>query len=501
MARSLDGHDSLSVKKDAGIGMSIFWGIALFELRRLQKSLLILLPLFVIMSALALYSGAIQLRHQQTNARLIAENQQEYLAKQVKKVDKRIKELQKKHKKLSPDRKIYRNPAFLAQHGTPAIIPPGPSALVSVGVSPLQAQSIQVTLDDPALLESQENLQHPLQLWTGHFDLVFVLVYLLPLFLIAISFDLTATEQESGNLKLLLVQGGGLLALIKGKVLARLMVLVVILTVLSLMTFGFAAVNQLSFAWTRWSVMMTLAFVYGSIWITLAASLNAMRWKSSTIAASLAAIWLLAVWVIPGINQQLIQGLLPVPSRMDYIQSYREATEQVRQESSKLLGKYMEDHPEIAGGTDNKYAVLQLSKAQAMAKAIRPVVEKYQAQLAQQQKLAAYLQYLSPVSIFENVLSQLAGSDLKRQQVYRHQVDTFQAHWIAFFLPLIQDNQALEPKHFQSHPHFKFQELKLVSFSSTIMSAFSVLLGLTIILGALSLSLYRKYQIIEMNSN
>lgn len=501
MDNDIDRFDSLSLKKDAGAGMRISWDIALFELRRLQKSLLILLPVFFMMSALALYSGAIQLRHQHTNTQLLAENQQTYLNKQVKKVEKRIKELKKKNKPISPDRKIYRNPAFLAQHGTPAIIPAGPAALISVGVTPLQAQSIQVTLDDPALLESQENLQHPLQLWAGHFDLVFVLVYLMPLFLIAISFDLTASEQESGNLKLLLVQGGGLLALIKGKVLARLWVLVFILVSLSLMIWGFVTFNQIDFAWTRWCLAMVLSLMYGSIWMSLAAFLNAKRWKPSNIAASLASIWLLAVWVIPGANQQLIQGLLPVPSRMDYIQSYREAAEQVRQESSKLLGKYMEDHPEIAGGTDNKYAVLQLSKAQAMAKAIRPVVNTYQDQLAQQQKLAAYLQYLSPASVFESILSQLAGSDLNRQQAYRSQVVSFQAQWTAFFLPLIQSNQALEPQHFQVHPHFKFQEVRLVNLNSSIIAAFIVLLGLTSILSALSLRAYHSYQIIETNSN
>ena len=68
-------------------------------------------------------------------------------------------------------------------------------------------------------------------------------------------------------------------------------------------------------------------------------------------------------------------------------------------------------------------------------------------------------------------------------------------------LPLIQSNQALEPQHFQVHPHFKFQEVRLVNLNSSIIAAFIVLLGLTSILSALSLRAYQSYQIIETNSN
>ncbi len=473
-------------------------GVARFELRRLRSALIWLTGLLLIFSALALYSGAIQLRHQSNNAHLIQVQEQEYRAKQSKRVAKRVKELKAKGKALSPDSKTYRNPANLAQHGTPAILPNGPLAVVSIGLSPLQAQSTQITLADPALLESQENLQHPLQLWTGHFDLVFVLVYLLPLLLIAISFDLTAGEQASGNLKMLLVQGGGLQELILGKLTARVAVLLGMLSLLSAMAWGASLVVNQPFIWVRWGLLLLLSCCYGAFWLGLASLLNALRWRAANIAASLAAIWLLGVWVIPGSSQQALQSLVPVPSRISFVQSYREATEKVRQESSQLLGKYMEDHPDLAAaGADNEYALLQLSKEQAIAEAIRPVVDTYQSQLDQQQRVARWLQYLSPVTVFESALMQLAGSGPERQQDYKIQVQSSHDQWQQYFMPAIKQNQSLMPEDFTHTPTFDYQELRLRNLSSVLVPETLFLALLAAILLGYSLKLYHRYQVIE----
>ena len=475
-------------------------GVARFELRRLRRALIALLGLLVLIGALALYSGALHLRHQDKNAELIQAQHQDYLSKQTKRVSKRVKELQAAGQALTPDRKSYRNPAYLAQHGAPALVPNGPLSLVSAGVAPLQPQSTQVTLADPALLEARENLQHPLQLWTGHFDLSFVLVYLLPLLLIAFSFDLTAGEQASGNLKMLLVQGGGLRALVWGKLLARTGILAAMLLLLSLLSWATAQSLNLPFGWGRWSLMMLATMLYGLVWIGLAAVLNALRRKPATIAASLAALWLLAVWVLPGSSQQLLQSLVPVPSRLNFVQSVREASEQVRQESSRLLGKYLEDHPELAGGTDNKYAMLQLSKEQAMAKSIRPVVDGYQAQLTRQRQIAAWLQYLSPVTVFEASLMQLAGSGPERYQAYRQQLEAFHGQWQSFFLPLLQQNQALLPSHFTTLPQFQFREPGRAELAPVLLPQLLFLALLAAGLLGYSLKRYQRYQVIEADS-
>ncbi|MEJ7658781.1 MAG: hypothetical protein WKG07_03710 [Hymenobacter sp.] len=58
-----------------------------------------------------------------------------------------------------------------------------------------------------------------MKLLVGNFDLAFVLVYLLPLFVIALGYGLLAGEQESGVLPLLRVQAASVRRLLLGKLL------------------------------------------------------------------------------------------------------------------------------------------------------------------------------------------------------------------------------------------------------------------------------------------
>src|SRR5437588_8113914 len=53
-------------------------------------------------------------------------------------------------------------------------------------------------------ITSVEQSENPAKMMTGHFDLGFVVLYLLPLFIIGVSYDLIASEKESGLLLLVL---------------------------------------------------------------------------------------------------------------------------------------------------------------------------------------------------------------------------------------------------------------------------------------------------------
>jgi len=474
------------------------WTVIRLEWRRMRRSLLVLLLLFWGLSLLGLFSGWQESQRHRDNAHLLQTQHQQWLQTQQQKTLKREQSLRADGLPLQPDKRSFRNPAWLAQQGTPALLALGPLAWASTGQSPLLPQSVTVSLKDPALLETQDNLQHPLQLASGQVDLVFVLVYILPLLLIAISFDLTASEQASGTLRLLLVQGGSLVPLLLAKLLARVLVLLGLLLGLSLLVWVWLHFTGQALDLTRWGLSLLAVLVYGCFWILLAAALNARRLPAAQIAAGLATCWLLWTWLIPAASQQSLQTFFPVPSRLEYIQSYREASESARQQSSQLLGAYLEDHPELAGGADNRYALLQLSKEQALAQAVGPVLQAYATQLQQQQRWARGLQYLSPVSLLEQSLMQLAGSDLSRYQDFRQQVATFQGQWQGFFLPLIQQGQAVNSVDFARFPAFVYQEPKPLTHGLWLQLGF--LCGLAGVLLLWVLAAYRRYAVIAAES-
>ena len=56
---------------------------------------------------------------------------------------------------------------------------------------------------------------------SGQFDVAFVVLFLYPLLIFAVSFDLTASERERGTLRLVLAQPVHLRDVVAGKMIAR----------------------------------------------------------------------------------------------------------------------------------------------------------------------------------------------------------------------------------------------------------------------------------------
>ncbi len=80
-------------------------------------------------------------------------------------------------------------------------------------------------------------MENPLKLLTGYWDFSFVLVYLYPLLILALSYSMIAAEKEDGVMALLLSQPVGLKTLIAGKIVARAVIIFGCVIVFSL--FGF----------------------------------------------------------------------------------------------------------------------------------------------------------------------------------------------------------------------------------------------------------------------
>jgi ABC-2 type transport system permease protein len=103
-----------------------------------------------------------------------------------------------------------------------AALPPGPLAALAVGQSDLLPYHYHVSVqsNDQTLLQNGE-LENPLNLMVGRFDLAFVLVYVLPLIVLAVSYNVLSAEKEQGTLALTLSQPVRLAEIVAGKVAFR----------------------------------------------------------------------------------------------------------------------------------------------------------------------------------------------------------------------------------------------------------------------------------------
>jgi ABC-2 type transport system permease protein len=88
---------------------------------------------------------------------------------------------------------------------------PAPLAVVSLGVSDTRANYVRITrFGSPFDTRNKPELINPEQLMAGHFDLAFVLVFLSPLLLLILSYDILGYEKDEGMLSLISLHAGGL---------------------------------------------------------------------------------------------------------------------------------------------------------------------------------------------------------------------------------------------------------------------------------------------------
>ena len=91
-------------------------------------------------------------------------------------------------------------------------------------------------------------------------------------------------------------------------------------------------------------------WVQALLWLALAAWVNSLRRSSAWNATVLVGAWLVLVVVLPA-AVNIAAGLLhPLPSRVEMITAQREASNDAVNRRSELLARYLEDHPEMAGG-------------------------------------------------------------------------------------------------------------------------------------------------------
>ncbi|WP_426752634.1 DUF3526 domain-containing protein [Myxococcus sp. Y35] len=338
-----------------------------------------------------------------------------------------------------------------------ALLPPGPLGAFTVGQMDLLPSAYQVSLQGRLTDFARDTLEHPMHLATGTLDLSFVLLYLLPLFALAFSFDLVSREREDGTLRLVLVQATGL----RGWALRRLLVRAGVLLGLCVLagvagyvlTGGEGGLGRLA-GW------VALVVGYGAFWFALALAVNARALSSATNALVLVGAWLVLVVVVPAAVQLGVSGLYPVPSRVALVGATREASLEAQRRGSEVLSAYFEDHPELApkGAKAEGYWPTALAVQDEAARATAPVVAAFQSQLERQQAALGVLRFVSPALAFQQALQDVAGTGGSRHAHFLRQVDRFHTAWRDALLPRVFSGATLGAAEHARLPRFTYVE-------------------------------------------
>ncbi len=352
-----------------------------------------------------------------------------------------------------------------------AAMQPAPLAFLSTGQSDLFTHTIKPTLYGESYVLSFSELSNPVQLMFGSFDLAFVLIYLLPLLVLAFSYNLLSSEKEQGSLRLTLAQPVSLFAWLFNKMILRFFIMTTIVTtslILALVISGIPIVKVFS------SVLLIVALVtlYIFFWFTVSLIVNAFGRSSGTNAVTIISFWVVLVLLLPAAISQLANSLYPVPSRINMIHEMRIAKSEAEKVADTILSSYYRDHPELAQRDttiQNQYQFYlgYFASQDVVKKSVAPVLEEYQTKLSAQQQFIESFRFISPSLLLQNALNDVAGTSSRYYESYRNQVVAFAEEWRAYFLPRMFNNEWMTKVDFEKLPSFTFHYDQVDSTRST----------------------------------
>jgi ABC-2 type transport system permease protein len=379
-----------------------------------------------------------------------------------------------------------------------AVLPVGPLAPLAIGQSDLLPSYFKVSTDARETIVAAAEIENPHRLLVGRFDLAFVLVFLYPLLILAVTYNMLSVEKEQGTLAMALSQPVSLGTLAAGKVALRALLLVGLVVSFSLLALLAAGVN-LTAPGAVAHLILWLAAVgaYGVLWFALAVLVASFGRSSAANATILATLWLVLVVMLPSLFNLLATTLYPVPSRVEMIQAVRVASDEAASAGSALLARYYEDHPELAtGGAEQAmtdFSIIRVAVDEDVARRARPVVDRYEQQLARQRQMIDRLRFFSPAVLMQDALSDIAGTGSPRHRHFLEQVDRFHAQWRGFVVPLIFQKARITDV--SVAPQFVYIEEQVASVVRRVLIGCLGLMAPAVVIALIGLRRLRAYRV------
>jgi ABC-2 type transport system permease protein len=335
-----------------------------------------------------------------------------------------------------------------------AALAPAPLALAAVGQSDLFPPVVQVTSAAKDSFLFVDEIDNPANLFIGSTDFAFVIVFVYPLVILALCYNLLAGEREQGALAMTLASARRPAAVLAGKLAAR--ALAPIAATLAAVTVGVAIFSGPAALATRnFLDLAAIVLLYGLFWVALAAAIDGLGRGSAFNALALVGAWVIVTLVAPaGVNS--LAGLVhPAPSRMDMTLAARAATTDADRERDAALARYLEEHPGEKRGGAKERTLRRLATQEAAFQRVEGVIARHETQLELQRAMTDRLGFLSPPLLAYRTLADVAGTGEGRYRGFLDAIGVFHLEWREFFVSRARAGVTLTAADYDAAPQFR----------------------------------------------
>jgi ABC-2 type transport system permease protein len=340
-----------------------------------------------------------------------------------------------------------------------AIMQPEALSFLATGQSDMYTHFKSPTVYGNNFALDYSEMVNPVQLLFGNFDLAFVIIYILPLLIIAFTFNVLSKEKELGTLRLLGAQPISVINWLLQKIIIRYFIFTIITSVILLITIAFFSPNAFNNISNLFGLFLLVAG-YILFWFVTSFIVNIKINHSSKNALTLIGIWLLIVMVLPATVNQIGNSLYPTPSRLKMINEIRLIKKENEEKQNEIMSEYLRTHPELAQGNDNdKFGFWHnyFASEKIMEEKTKPLLAEYDLQLKKQQNLIRMFKYVSPAILMQQSLNNIAGTSEKHYNDYKKQVFEFSNTWRDYLVPMLFKKQKFKVQNYKELPLFTYK--------------------------------------------
>jgi ABC-2 type transport system permease protein len=367
---------------------------------------------------------------------------------------------------------------------------PSAWAPVSVGQRDVQAFNLKIRM---LALHGQlydSDLVNPLLAAFGNFDLAFVLVYLGPLLVIALAYNVWSAERELGTWDLVRSQPVRPVRVLMLKLVVRAGLVLLALLALVLLAAWMLALPLDA----RFLIVLSLAAAYTAVWVGLVLVFVALGRGSDFNLAALVGVWILSAVLGPALVNVLGSLRYPLPEALELTvqqrQGYHAAWDRPVRET--MLGFYAR-YPEWAGVAvaDDKFSnAWYYAMQQQGDDAAAPAAERYRATLDRRHRWTTRALLMFPPAAFQAALNAVARTDLDSHLAYLDSVAAYHERLKRHFFPMIFANSTVAEVDWSSAPVHRFRDQR--PLTALTAPAASLAAGAMLALGVGWISLHRR---------
>ncbi|TPN87378.1 DUF3526 domain-containing protein [Aquimarina algicola] len=312
-----------------------------------------------------------------------------------------------------------------------------PLAGLSIGQADVNPTVKRITIKTFEAQKFDTDLVNPMNLQSGNLDLSFVIIYLFPLLIIVLTFNIVSEETETGTWRLVAIQAKSRLGFIISKLLVRLVLLFAVLILVFLIA---KFVLHIPFN-ANFLLMIGLSLLYIIFWFTLTFFVITFKKSSGFNALLLLSIWLVLIILFPAGINAYISSKYPVPEALSTAIAQRDGYH-TKWDTDKLatIEKFYQHYPQFKKygyPTDGfnwlwYYAMQQMGDDDS--KTQREALDQ---KIKLREQTSMQIASVVPNMHLQLAFNQIAGTSMGQQIDYLEATHAFHEKLRLFFYPKI----------------------------------------------------------------